>query len=98
MSQPPVSLLLARVARGALLALALGAIARLILGGGLADAAPMTLRLAELGPGGALGGVVFHYLEPLRRQSERWKLAANIAGALGYLAIVAVAFALGTNR
>lgn len=53
-------------------------------------------QLAVMALGGALGGVVFHYLEPFRRRSRAWRIAADVAGALGYAVIVGVAFMLGT--
>ena len=47
--------------------------------------------------GGAVGGVLFHYLEPLRQQGRGWRIVANVAGALAYFVIVAVTLALAAH-
>lgn len=86
-----------RVAAGLAMAVTVAVVARL---SGAAE--PRALGsgfvafLAIMALGGALGGVVFHYLEPFRHQGRAWGIAVNLAGAFAYCVIVAVAFALGT--
>lgn len=92
---PVLTSLLKRVASGAGLAALIGVVflfAQKAAGANGLPRAVVPLGIVALG--GALGGVVFHYLEPLRQQSRAWKIVANVAGALGYVVIVAVALKL----
>ncbi len=93
MVAPSTSLLLRRAGFCGALAVVLGVIAWMRNGGAAAGSA----ILSVLALGGALGGVVFHYLEPFRQRSRAWRVAADVAGALGYAVIVGVAFMLGTG-
>lgn len=90
MPAPSTPLLLRRAGFGGALAVLIGAGAWLAKRSAATDSG----LLVVLALGGALGGVVFHYLEPFRQRSRAWRLAADIAGALGYVVIVGVAFVL----
>jgi hypothetical protein len=90
---PPTLLLLRRAGFGGALAVIVGALTWL---SGTCAAAGGN-HLVAMALGGALGGVVFHYLEPLRQHSRAWRIAADVAGALGYLVIVGVALVLAAG-
>ncbi|MBA4138005.1 MAG: hypothetical protein C0518_11865 [Opitutus sp.] len=95
----PMKSLLRRVLTGAAVAALLGLAWPVVAAkSALPSAGGSIVRLLTIAAlGGAVGGVVFHYLEPLRQQSRGWKITANVAGALGYGVIVAVALALGSS-
>lgn len=83
---------------GAGLAAALGGLFRLAGKAGPPDGLAHVGAFLAIGAlGGAFGGVLFHYLEPLRQAGRGWRIAANVAGALGYAVIVAVVLVLGAG-